>query len=96
MLIALANGLCVTAMVTSTATSVDQNDTGIATGLVLVTRVLGFAVGVQVSGALLTAATPAGSDVPAESAFVTGFVMAAVVTALSLLVARTMSKGVKE
>lgn len=96
MLIALANGLCVTAMVTSTATSVDQNDTGIATGLVLVTRVLGFAVGVQVSGALLTAATPAGSDVPAESAFVTGFVMAAVVTALSLLVVRTMSKGVKE
>ncbi|QHY97156.1 putative transport protein HsrA [Streptomyces sp. S4.7] len=96
MLVALANGLCVTAMVTSTATSVDQGDTGIATSLVLVTRVLGFAVGVQVSGAILTAATPAGSDVPAESAFVTGFLIAAVVTALSLLVARTMNKGVKE
>ncbi|MEU6673608.1 MFS transporter [Streptomyces sp. NPDC046925] len=96
MLIALANGLCVTAMVTSTATSVDQSDTGIATSLVLVTRVLGFAVGSQASGALLTAATPAGSDVPAESAFVTGFVIAGVVTALALLVARTMSKGVKE
>ncbi|MFF2185979.1 MFS transporter [Streptomyces sp. NPDC058155] len=96
MLIALANGLCVTAMVTSTATSVDQSDTGIATSLVLVTRVLGFAVGVQVSGAILTAATPAGSDVPAESAFVIGFVIAAAVTALSLLVARTMNKGVKE
>ncbi|MEV8314005.1 MFS transporter [Streptomyces sp. NPDC059900] len=96
MLIALANGLCVTAMVTSTATSVDQSDTGIATSLVLVTRVLGFAVGSQASGALLTAATPAGSDIPAESAFVTGFVVAGVVTALALLVARTMSKGVKE
>ncbi|MGW2325249.1 MFS transporter [Streptomyces sp. NPDC001700] len=96
MFIALANGLCVTAMVTGTATSVDQGDTGIATSLVLVTRVLGFAVGAQVSGALLTAATPAGSDVPAESAFVTGFVIAAVVTALSLLVTRTMNKGVKE
>ncbi|MFE4173211.1 MFS transporter [Streptomyces sp. NPDC056909] len=95
-LIALANGLCVTALVTSTATSVDQSDTGIATSLVLVTRVIGFAVGVQVSGALLTAGTPSGSDVPAESAFVTGFVIAGVVTALSLLVARTMSKGVKE
>ncbi|MFD8825561.1 MFS transporter [Streptomyces sp. NPDC059605] len=95
-LIALANGLCVTAMVTGTATSVDQGDTGIATGLVLVTRVLGYAVGTQISGAILTARTPSGSDVPAESAFVTGFVMAGAVTALSLLVARTMSKGVEE
>ncbi|MGW6908955.1 MFS transporter [Streptomyces sp. NPDC054940] len=94
-MIALANGLCVTALVTSTATSVDQGDTGIATSLVLVTRVIGYAVGVQVSGAILTAGTPSGSDVPAESAFVTGFVIAGAVTALSLLVARTMSKGVK-
>jgi MFS family permease len=95
-MISLANGLCVTAMVTSTATSVDQSDTGIATSLVLVTRVIGVAVGSQVGGALLTAGTPSGSDVPAESAFVTGFVIAGAVTALSLLVARTMSKGVKE
>ncbi|MFH8693848.1 MFS transporter [Streptomyces sp. KS_5] len=95
-MIALANGLCVTALVTGTATSVDQGDTGIATSLVLVTRVLGYAVGAQVSGAILTAATPSGSDVPAESAFVTGFAIAAAVTALSLLVTRTMSKGVKE
>ncbi|MFF3031921.1 MFS transporter [Streptomyces rubiginosohelvolus] len=95
-LVALANGLCVTAMVTRTATSVDLGDTGIATGLVLVTRVIGFAVGVQVTGAILTAGTPAGSEIPAESAFVAGFALAAAVTALSLLVVRTMSKGVKE
>ncbi|MFF3526565.1 MFS transporter [Streptomyces rubiginosohelvolus] len=95
-LVALANGLCVTAMVTRTATSVDPGDTGIATGLVLVTRVIGFAVGVQVTGAILTAGTPSGSKIPAESAFVAGFVLAAAVTALSLLVVRTMSKGVKE
>ncbi|CAM5681011.1 MFS transporter [Streptomyces chartreusis] len=95
-MIALANGLCVTALVTGTATSVEQGDTGIATSLVLVTRVLGYAVGAQVSGAILTAATPSGSDVPAESAFVTGFAIAAAVTALSLLVTRTMSKGVEE
>ncbi|WP_406149245.1 MFS transporter [Streptomyces anulatus] len=95
MMIALANGLCVTAMVTSTATSVDRGDTGIATGLVLVTRVIGFAVGVQISGAILTARTPAGSDLPAESAYVVGFVLAGAVTALSLLVVRTLSKGVK-
>lgn len=96
MLIALANGLCVTALVTGTATSVDRGDTGIATSLVLVTRVIGYAVGVQISGAILTAGTPAGSDVPAESSFVVGFVIAGAVTALSLLVTRTMSKGVKE
>lgn len=95
-LVALANGLCVTAMVTRTATSVDLGDTGIATGLVLVTRVIGFAVGVQVTGAILTAGTPSGLKIPAESAFVAGFVLAAAVTALSLLVVRTMSKGVKE
>ncbi|MET8884928.1 MFS transporter [Streptomyces rubiginosohelvolus] len=95
-LVALANGLCVTAMVTRTATSVGLGDTGIATGLVLVTRVIGFAVGVQVTGAILTAGTPSGSEIPAESAFVAGFVLAAAVTALSLLVVRTMSKGVKE
>ncbi|MFF4857683.1 MFS transporter [Streptomyces rubiginosohelvolus] len=95
-LVALANGLCVTAMVTRTATSVDPGDTGIATGLVLVTRVIGFAVGVQVTGAILTAGTPSGSKIPAESAFVAGFVLAAAVTVLSLLVVRTMSKGVKE
>ena len=94
MLIALANGLCVTAMMTGTATAVDQGDTGIATSLVLVTRVVGFAVGAQLAGALLTAATPAGSDVPAESAFVNGFVIAGVVTALALLVARTMNRGI--
>jgi predicted MFS family arabinose efflux permease len=96
MMIALANGLCVTAMVTSTATSVEQGDTGIATSLVLVTRVIGYAVGAQVSGAILTAGTPSGSDVPAESAFVTGFVIAGAVTALSLLITRNMSKGIKE
>jgi MFS family permease len=94
-LIALANGLCVTALVTGTATSVEHGDTGIATGLVLVTRVVGFAVGVQLSGALLTAGTPAGSDIPAESAFATGFVVAGAVTALALLLTRTMNEGVK-
>ncbi|MGC9498814.1 MFS transporter [Streptomyces sp. WG7] len=95
-LIALANGLCVTAMMTSTATAVDRSDTGIATSLVLVSRVVGYAVGGQLGGALLTAATPSGSDVAAESAYVTGFVIACAVTVPALLVTRTMSKGVKE
>jgi MFS family permease len=94
-LVALASGVCITAMVVKTATSVDHGNTGTATSLVLVTRVIGFATGAQISGAFLAAGTPAGMDDPAESAFVTGFVIAGVVTALSLLVVRTMSKGVK-
>lgn len=94
-LIALANGLCVTALVTGIATSVGEGDTGIATSLLLVTRVVGSAVGAQLGGALLTAGTPPGSSVPAESAFVTGFVIAGCVVALSLLVTRTLSRGPK-
>jgi MFS family permease len=94
-LISLANGVCITALVIKTATSVDHGNTGTATSLVLVIRVLGFATGAQIGGAVLTAGTPAGSDVPAESAYVAAFVIASVVTALSLFVVRSMSKGVK-
>ncbi|MGR6922459.1 MFS transporter [[Actinomadura] parvosata] len=94
-LIALAGGVCVTALISSTTATVDQDDTGIATSLVLVTRVIGSAVGVQAAGAILTAAVEPASGVPAEWGFVTGFGMAAVVTALSVVVFRIMKKGVK-
>ncbi|MCZ4638603.1 MFS transporter, partial [Streptomyces rubrogriseus] len=46
-------------------------------------------------GALLTAGTPSGSEVAAESAYVTGFVIAGIVVLSALFVTRTMSKGVK-
>ncbi|CAL9438607.1 MFS transporter [Streptomyces sp. enrichment culture] len=93
-LVALANGLCVTALMTSTATAVDAGDTGIATSLILVSRVLGYAVGGQLGGALLTAATPPGSTVAAESAYVTGFVLAGLVTLPALFLTRTLTRGV--
>ena len=95
-LISLANGACITALVIKTATSVDHGTTGTATSFVLVIRVLGFATGAQVGGAILTAGTPGGSDVPAESAYVTALLIASVVTALSLLAIRTMNKGATE
>jgi MFS family permease len=94
-LVALANGLVVTAMTTSIATSAASNDTGVATSLILVTRVLGMASGGMLAGVLLAAGTPAGSDVAAESSYIAGFVIAGVVTALALLVTRTTGKGVK-
>jgi predicted MFS family arabinose efflux permease len=95
-LVALASGVCVTAVVVRTATSAEHGDTGIATSLVLVTRVIGFAAGTQISGAFLTAGTPAGSEIPAESAFTIGFLIAGAITALALLAVRAMGKGVKE
>ncbi|MEV0353893.1 MFS transporter [Nonomuraea sp. NPDC050680] len=94
-LVALANGLVVTAMTTGIATSVAANETGVATSLILVTRVLGMASGGMFGGVLLAAGTPSGSDVAAESSYITGFVIAGVVTALALFVTRTMHKGVK-
>ncbi|ONI91021.1 hypothetical protein ALI144C_02045 [Actinosynnema sp. ALI-1.44] len=93
--VALANGLVVTAMTTSIATSAAPNETGVATSLILVTRVLGMASGGMLGGVLLAAGTPSGSNVAAESSYITGFVIAGVVTALALLVTRTMHKGVK-
>ncbi|MFF7731440.1 MFS transporter [Streptomyces sp. NPDC007984] len=95
-LIALASGVCITAMVVRTATWVDHGDTGTATSLVLVTRVIGFAAGVQVSGAVLTAGTRPGLEDPAESAFSAGFLLAGAVTALSLLVVPALGKGVRK
>jgi predicted MFS family arabinose efflux permease len=92
-LISLANGACITALVIKTATAVDQGTTGTATSLVLVIRVLGFATGAQLGGAVLTAGTPDGSDIPAESAYVTALIIAGVVTTLSLLAVRNMNKG---
>jgi MFS family permease len=85
-LIALAGSISLTALITGTAASVDQGDTGIATSLVLVARGIGFAVGFQIGGTLLTAGADAVSGVPAESAFALGFLIAGAVTGLSLLV----------
>lgn len=59
-LVALASGVCITAMVVRTATSVDHTDTG--TGLVQVTHVIGFAAGVQVGGAVIAVGTRPATD----------------------------------
>lgn len=92
-LISLAAGIGTTAMLAGTAITVDEGDTGIATSLLMVARVVGTAIGVQVCGAILAAWTQPGADYPDESAFLTGFVVAGVVTALSALIVRFMRKG---
>ncbi|MEU1662493.1 MFS transporter [Streptomyces sparsogenes] len=92
-LAAIGAGLGTTALLTRTATAVGTRDTGIATGLLVVTRVIGVAVGSQVAGAILDAGADSMTGRPAESAFVTGFAVAGLVAALSLLVVRITKKG---
>ncbi|MEW1718266.1 MFS transporter [Streptomyces sp. NPDC093109] len=84
-LIAFAAGIGATALLSSTATAVATKDTGVATGLLVVTRVIGAALGAQVGGAILSSGADPMTGLPHESAFVTGFAMAGLVAALSLL-----------
>lgn len=82
-----------TALLAATATAVAAKDTGIATSLLVVTRVVGVALGAQVASVILDAGTDTVTDLPTESAFTSGFVIAGVTAALSLLVVRVMKKG---
>lgn len=94
-LTAFAASVGTTALLAGTATAVDAGDTGIATSLLVVTRVIGVAVGVQVGGAILAAGADPATGRPAESAFVTGFVTAGLIAASSLLVVRVTKKGAR-
>ncbi|WP_079086119.1 MFS transporter [Streptomyces silvensis] len=87
-LTAAAAGVASTALLTRSATAVETRDTGIATSLLVVTRVIGVALGVQIGGAILDAGSDAATGLPTESAFATGFAIAGAVAALSLLVVR--------
>ncbi|MEU5703660.1 MFS transporter [Streptomyces aurantiacus] len=91
-LTALAAGVATTALLAGIATAVDAKDTGIATSLLVVTRVIGVALGAQLGAAILDARTDSLTGLPTESAFATGFVVAGLVAALSLIVVRITSK----
>ncbi|MGW0583896.1 MFS transporter [Streptomyces sp. NPDC002920] len=93
LLTAFAAGIASTALLTSTATAVETKDTGIATSLLVVTRVVGTALGAQIAGALLDSGVDPVTGLKAESSFVTAFVVAGLVAALSLLVVRITKKG---
>ncbi len=58
--------------------AVRQSETGIATGMNTVMRTVGGVVGGQVGAAILTSDTIGGTRIPAESAYTTAFVIAAV------------------
>ncbi|MFE0175733.1 MFS transporter [Streptomyces sp. NPDC059002] len=92
-LAAIAAGIGTTALLTRTATAVETKDTGIATGLLVVTRVIGVALGAQSGGAILDAGADPTTGLPGESSFVTGFAVAGLVAASALLVVRVTKKG---
>ncbi|WAC55336.1 MFS transporter [Gordonia sp. SL306] len=87
MLTAFAAGVATTALLAGTATAVETRDTGIATSLLVVTRVIGVALGAQVGGAILAAGADSMGR-PTESSFVTGFAIAGLIAASALLVVR--------
>ncbi len=87
-LTAFAAGVATTALLAGAATAIETEDIGIATSLLVVTRVIGVALGAQGAGAILDAGGDPATGLPAESAFVTGFVVAGLVAALSLLFVR--------
>lgn len=89
-LAAFAAGLATTALLANISTSVDAKDTGIATSLLVVTRLIGAIVGAQAAGMILAAGIDPLTGQPTESAFVIGFVVAGAVAALSLLLVRHM------
>ncbi|GAA4722785.1 Major Facilitator Superfamily protein [Promicromonospora umidemergens] len=92
-LAAFAGSLATTALLASTAVAVAAADTGIATSLLVVVRLVGAVLGGQIAGSVLAAGIDPASGEPAESAFVTGFVVAGLVAVLSLLVVRHLKKG---
>ncbi|MGP3966635.1 MFS transporter [Streptomyces sp. 6N223] len=88
----LAAGIASTALLASNATAVETRDTGIATSMLVVTRVVGVALGAQIGAAILDAGTDPMTGLATESAFVTAFAVAGLVAALSLLVVRITKK----
>lgn len=98
---AFAAGVGTTALLAGTATAVDARDTGVVTGLLVVTRVIGIALGAQAGGAILAAGADPETGLAPESAFAAGFVTAGLVAAPALLVVRvthakkTTDKGVQ-
>ncbi|GHE74089.1 MFS transporter [Streptomyces griseoaurantiacus] len=87
-LTAFAAGVGTTALLAGAATDVGAEDTGIATSLLVVTRVIGVAVGAQIGASILDSGADAVTGLPAESAFVTGFTVAGLVAAVALLAVR--------
>jgi EmrB/QacA subfamily drug resistance transporter len=83
----LGVGLAFAAMVALIAENVHETETGVATGMNTVVRMIGAVVGGQLGAALLTTETVRGGLFPAESAYTTAFALSAVAALAAALVA---------
>ncbi|PRY41421.1 MFS transporter [Umezawaea tangerina] len=93
-LTAFAVGLATTALLAGAAASVETKDIGIATSLLVVTRVIGAALGTQLGGGVLALGTDPVTGLPTESAFAAAFVVTGLIAALPLLVVRITRSSV--
>jgi EmrB/QacA subfamily drug resistance transporter len=92
-LLGLGVGLAFAAMVALITDNVRLTETGVATGMNTVVRMIGAIVGGQVGAALLTAQTIGDSSVPAESAFAWAFGLSAVAALLAAAVALSIERA---
>jgi MFS family permease len=72
--------------------SSDARETGVASGVNLIMRTVGAAVGAQVSAAVISAQTPLGSLVPHEAGFTIAFALAAGAVSLALVPALAVGR----
>ena len=61
------------------------SETGVASGVNMIMRTVGAAVGAQIAAAVISAHTPAGSLIPHEAGFTIAFALAALAAALALV-----------
>ncbi|GAB3259069.1 MFS transporter [Kineosporia babensis] len=92
-LTAFAAGAGTTALLAATATTVETRDTGMATSLLVVTRVVGVALGAMLAGIVLALGTDPSTDDPTHTSFVVGFVVSALVAAAALFFTRIPTNG---
>jgi hypothetical protein len=77
----VGQAFALTAMANLIVGSVERDEVGVATGINLVMRTIGMAVGSALSAAILAASVPGGSTLPSEHGYVVAFAVAAFVTA---------------
>lgn len=88
----LGNGLSFSAMPNLIVGAVDQSKTGVANGINTIMRMIGGAIGAQISASILSAHVDFAGGVPAEIAFTLAFTISAVGMALAFLVALSIPR----
>jgi EmrB/QacA subfamily drug resistance transporter len=92
-MLGLGVGFAFASMVALITENVRPTETGVATGMNMVTRMIGALVGGQVGAALLTAKTIGGTSVPAESAFAWAFGLSAAAAVVACGVALSIGRA---